>query len=173
MVTAATSQDPETARSPPPICWQAEPSTKDQPTSSGDNKPNNCSLPCCDRGQNSWLQHALHRRLVTTLDRPSAEGTGTLSPLARHLTDHEDPVTAATAREVRGRLAGQWNADPKTSAQHLHHCPRSDLAMDRLRRPTIGGRLRHHPRLVVGRQQHAGISSSRLAASEGSANSSP
>ena len=53
---------------------------------------------------------------VTTLDRPSAEGTGTLSPLARLLTDHEDPAIAAAAREVRGWLIGQWNADPKTSA---------------------------------------------------------
>ena len=53
---------------------------------------------------------------VTTLDRPSAEGTGTLSPLARLLTDHEDPAVAAAAREVRGWLTGQWNADPKTSA---------------------------------------------------------
>ena len=53
---------------------------------------------------------------VTTLDRPTGDSNGTLAPLARLLIDHDDPVTAAEAKKVRGMLTGQWSADPKTSA---------------------------------------------------------
>ena len=55
-------------------------------------------------------------RWVVELDRPDGENVGTLSPLVRLLTDHEDAETAETAKQVRGWLHGPWSTDPRTSS---------------------------------------------------------
>jgi type IV secretion system protein VirD4 len=53
---------------------------------------------------------------VTRLDKPDDDGPGTLSPLVRLLTDHDNPAIATTAKKVQGLLQGQWKTDPRTSA---------------------------------------------------------
>jgi len=53
---------------------------------------------------------------VVEMDRPDGDNTGTLSPLVRLLTDHEDEATALAAKQVRGWLHGQWSTDPRTSS---------------------------------------------------------
>ena len=53
---------------------------------------------------------------VVELDRPDGDNTGTLSPLIRLLTDHEDDAVAVSAKQVRGWLQGQWSTDPRTSS---------------------------------------------------------
>lgn len=53
---------------------------------------------------------------VLTLDRPGEGTGGTLAPLVRLLTDHDDPAVAATARQVQGWLHGQWSTDPRTTS---------------------------------------------------------
>jgi type IV secretion system protein VirD4 len=53
---------------------------------------------------------------VLSLDRPSDASGGTLAPLVRLLTDHDDPAVAATGRQVQGWLHGQWNTDPRTTS---------------------------------------------------------
>jgi type IV secretion system protein VirD4 len=53
---------------------------------------------------------------VTRLDKPDDDGPGTLSPLVRLLTDHDDQAIASTAKNVQGLLQGQWKTDPRTSA---------------------------------------------------------
>lgn len=53
---------------------------------------------------------------VLSLDRPSDDGGGTLAPLVRLLTDHDDPAVAAAGRQVQGWLHGQWNTDPRTTS---------------------------------------------------------
>jgi type IV secretion system protein VirD4 len=53
---------------------------------------------------------------VTRLDKPDDTGPGTLAPLIRVLTEHEDEAIAATAKKVQGHLQGQWKTDPRTSA---------------------------------------------------------
>ncbi len=55
-------------------------------------------------------------RWVVEMDRPDGENTGTLSPLVRLLTDHEDESIAVAAKQVRGWLHGQWATDPRTSS---------------------------------------------------------
>jgi len=55
-------------------------------------------------------------RWVVEMDRPDGENTGTLSPLVRLLTDHEDESIALTAKQVRGWLHGQWSTDPRTTS---------------------------------------------------------
>ena len=53
---------------------------------------------------------------VTRLDKPDGIDPGTLAPLVRALTEHDDPAIAATAKQVQGHLQGQWKTDPRTSA---------------------------------------------------------
>lgn len=53
---------------------------------------------------------------VLTLDRPGEGTGGTLAPLVRLLTDHDDQAVAATARQVQGWLHGQWSTDPRTTS---------------------------------------------------------
>ena len=54
---------------------------------------------------------------VLELDRPDDDGgNGTLAPLVRLLTDHEDETTASEARQVQGWLQGQWKTDPRTTS---------------------------------------------------------
>jgi len=53
---------------------------------------------------------------VLDLDRPSDNGGGTLAPLVRLLTDHDDEKIALAARQVGGWLHGQWNTDPRTTS---------------------------------------------------------
>jgi len=55
-------------------------------------------------------------RWVVEMDRPDGEETGTLSPLVRLLTDHEDESIALAAKQVRGWLHGQWSTDPRTTS---------------------------------------------------------
>ena len=55
-------------------------------------------------------------RWVVEMDRPDGENTGTLSPLVRLLTDHEDESIALAAKQVRGWLHGQWSTDPRTTS---------------------------------------------------------
>ena len=55
-------------------------------------------------------------RWVVELDRPDGDNTGTLSPLVRLLTDHEDESIALAAKQVRGWLQGQWSTDPRTTS---------------------------------------------------------
>jgi type IV secretion system protein VirD4 len=56
-------------------------------------------------------------RWVLDLDRPDTDtGTGTLAPLVRLLTDHEDAQVALAAKQVQGWLHGQWNSDPRTTS---------------------------------------------------------
>ena len=55
-------------------------------------------------------------RWVVEMDRPDGENTGTLSPLVRLLTDHEDESIALAAKQVRGWLHGQWTTDPRTTS---------------------------------------------------------
>ena len=55
-------------------------------------------------------------RWVVEMDRPDGDNTGTLSPLVRLLTDHEDERVALEAKQVRGWLHGQWSTDPRTSS---------------------------------------------------------
>ena len=53
---------------------------------------------------------------VLDLDRPGDTGGGQLAPLVRLLTDHDNPATALTAKQVQGWLHGQWNTDPRTTS---------------------------------------------------------
>ena len=54
---------------------------------------------------------------VLELDRPDDDGgNGTLAPLVRLLTDHEDETTASEARQVQGWLQGQWKTDSRTTS---------------------------------------------------------
>ncbi|CAN5645679.1 hypothetical protein BH10ACT3_BH10ACT3_00230 [soil metagenome] len=55
-------------------------------------------------------------RWVVEMDRPDGENTGTLSPLVRLLTDHDDERVAVEAKQVRGWLHGQCSTDPRTSS---------------------------------------------------------
>lgn len=55
-------------------------------------------------------------RWVLDLDRPGDGTGGTLAPLVRLLTDHDDPQVAIAARQVQGWLHGQWNTDPRTTS---------------------------------------------------------
>ena len=55
-------------------------------------------------------------RWVVEMDRPEGDDNGTLSPLVRLLTDHEDPAVALAAKQVQGWLHGQWKTDPRTSS---------------------------------------------------------
>lgn len=56
-------------------------------------------------------------RWVLDLDRPGdADGPGTLAPLVRLLTEHADPQTALSAKQVQGWLHGQWSTDPRTTS---------------------------------------------------------
>ena len=56
-------------------------------------------------------------RWVLDLDRPGEnDGPGTLAPLVRLLTDHDDPQIALSAKQVQGWLHGQWNTDPRTTS---------------------------------------------------------
>ena len=55
-------------------------------------------------------------RWVVEMDRPTDDDPGTLAPLVRLLTDHDDETTAADARQVQGWLHGQWGTDPRTSS---------------------------------------------------------
>jgi type IV secretion system protein VirD4 len=52
---------------------------------------------------------------VTRLDKPDDDGPGTLSPLLRLLTDHDDRANADVAEKVQGSLQGRWKTDPRTS----------------------------------------------------------
>lgn len=53
-------------------------------------------------------------RWVLDLDRPGDGSGGTLAPLVRLLTDHDDPQVALAATQVQGWLHGQWSSDPRT-----------------------------------------------------------
>ncbi len=55
-------------------------------------------------------------RWVVEMDRPTDDDPGTLAPLVRLLTDHDDETIAADARQVQGWLHGQWGTDPRTSS---------------------------------------------------------
>lgn len=55
-------------------------------------------------------------RWVVEMDRPSDDDPGTLAPLVRLLTDDDDEMIAADARQVQGWLHGQWGTDPRTSS---------------------------------------------------------
>ena len=55
-------------------------------------------------------------RWVLELDRPQGDDGGTLAPLVRLLTDHDDPAIALAARQVQGWLHGQWSTDPRTTS---------------------------------------------------------
>ena len=53
---------------------------------------------------------------VLELDIPGDDKPGTLAPLVRLLTDHDDPAIAAEAKIVQGWLHGQWGTDPRTTS---------------------------------------------------------
>ncbi len=55
-------------------------------------------------------------RWVLDLDRPGDGNGGTLAPLVRLLTDHDDPQVALAATQVQGWLHGQWSSDPRTTS---------------------------------------------------------
>ena len=55
-------------------------------------------------------------RWVLDLDRPGDDNGGTLAPLVRLLTDHDDPQVALAAKQVQGWLHGQWSSDPRTTS---------------------------------------------------------
>ncbi len=55
-------------------------------------------------------------RWVLDLDRPGDGSGGTLAPLVRLLTDHDDPQVAFAATQVQGWLHGQWSSDPRTTS---------------------------------------------------------
>jgi type IV secretion system protein VirD4 len=55
-------------------------------------------------------------RWVLDLDRPGDASGGTLAPLVRLLTDHDDPQVALAANQVQGWLHGQWSSDPRTTS---------------------------------------------------------
>lgn len=55
-------------------------------------------------------------RWVLDLDRPGDSNGGTLAPLVRLLTDHDDPQIALAATQVQGWLHGQWSSDPRTTS---------------------------------------------------------
>jgi type IV secretion system protein VirD4 len=55
-------------------------------------------------------------RWVLDLDRPGDASGGTLAPLVRLLTDHDDPQVALAATQVQGWLHGQWSSDPRTTS---------------------------------------------------------
>ncbi len=55
-------------------------------------------------------------RWVVAMDRPTDDDPGTLAPLVRLLTDHDDDTIASAARQVQGWLHGQWGTDPRTSS---------------------------------------------------------
>ena len=55
-------------------------------------------------------------RWVLDLDRPGYASGGTLAPLIRLLTDHNDPQVALAATQVQGWLHGQWSSDPRTTS---------------------------------------------------------
>jgi type IV secretion system protein VirD4 len=55
-------------------------------------------------------------RWVLDLDRPGDGSGGTLAPLVRLLTDHDDPQVALAATQVQGWLHGQWSSDPRTTS---------------------------------------------------------
>lgn len=60
------------------------------------------------------MRHVI--RWVLDLDRPGDGNGGTLAPLVRLLTDHDDPQIALAATQVQGWLHGQWNSDPRTTS---------------------------------------------------------
>ena len=45
---------------------------------------------------------------VVEMDRPDGENTGTLSPLVRLLTDHEDESIALAAKQVKNLIDGRY-----------------------------------------------------------------
>ena len=95
-------------------------------------------------------------RWVLDLDRPGDEhGAGTLAPLVRLLTDHDDPQTALAAKQVQGWLHGQWNTDPRTTSSVYATARNVGLAVGRSRHRRQRGTLRAHPRLAPRRPEHA------------------